>query len=80
MGDAIEAELLFRVIDIDGSGSLDVAEFHYRLSDQGLTDVEIQNLFMAMDKDGDSAISLEEFTAGYRKLQARISCQSLGTS
>ena len=42
---------MFKLMDLDGNGSLDTMEFASRLSDLGLGDQEIERLFNLMDSD-----------------------------
>ena len=67
MEPAKEAKMMFKMMDLDGNGSLDPVEFASRLSDLGLGDLEIQQLFIQMDADNDGKISAEEFNAGFVK-------------
>ena len=58
MDAAKEASVMFKAMDLDGSGSLDTAEFASRLSDLGLGDGEIDGLFRVLDSDSDGVVSL----------------------
>ena len=40
-----EAETIFKQIDADGNGSLDMAEMHAQLSDFGLSEQQIEQIF-----------------------------------
>lgn len=62
-----EAEAIFRQIDTDGSGSLDMAEMHAKLSDFGLGERQIEQVFLVLDTDNDGEVSLKEFVAGFDK-------------
>ena len=66
------ASSLFANIDTDGSGTLSLAEMHCRLSDFGLDDEQIEQLFFALDTDNDGAVSAEEFEAGFGKVTAMV--------
>ena len=61
---AEQGAMVFREIDVDGSGDLDVEELGLMLNAKGvyLSEAEIQQLFEKVDLDGDGAIDLEEFT------------------
>jgi hypothetical protein len=43
---AAEAEAIFKQIDTDGSGALDMAEMHAKLSDFGLSERQIEQIFL----------------------------------
>ena len=63
-----EAKAVFKAVDTDGDGQLSLAEMQSKCSDFGMDDMEIQQLFLAMDVDASGAVDLGEFIAGYRHL------------
>jgi aspartate/methionine/tyrosine aminotransferase/Ca2+-binding EF-hand superfamily protein len=54
---------LFRVLDVDGSGRLDEAEFRHALdmAELSIAVDEASQLFAEMDADGDGTLTVEEF-------------------
>ena len=44
-----EAAMLFKMMDVDGSDSLDPLEFSSKLSDLGLADLDIQQLYADLE-------------------------------
>lgn len=53
---------LFKLMDEDGSGELDIVEFREVLRQMGIDDVEEQDAFFyEIDDDGGGTVSLEEF-------------------
>eukprot|EP01051_Picozoa_sp_SAG22_P014030 SAG22_NODE_1646_length_3900_cov_8.380952_2_plen_444_part_00 len=67
------ASSLFMKIDADGNGSLTLAEMSCRLSDFGLLDEQIEQLFYALDTNNDGVVSSAEFEAGFGKVEAVVS-------
>ena len=67
---AVEAKAVFAALDADGDGTLSCAELSSRLSDFGLGDEEIAELFLRLDTNGDGKIDSEEWLAGYGRYQA----------
>ena len=63
--DNISARIQFRTIDTNGDGSLDLVELSNGLSDLGLTDAEIEAIFVDLDVNNDGRVSEEEYVAGY---------------
>lgn len=55
----------FRLYDVDGSGELDVHEFHKAMQEMGMghSFEDAENLFNMMDEDGNGVMSLPEFMA-----------------
>uniref|UniRef100_A0A7S1J2T4 EF-hand domain-containing protein n=1 Tax=Eutreptiella gymnastica TaxID=73025 RepID=A0A7S1J2T4_9EUGL len=53
----------FRMYDIDGSGELDVHEFHKAMQEMGMgySFEDAENLFLMIDEDGSGVLSLQEF-------------------
>ena len=62
--DNISARIQFRSIDTNGDGSLDLVELSNGLSDFGLTDAEIEAIFVDLDVNNDGRVSEEEYVAG----------------
>mgnify|MGYP002632139099 CR=1 FL=1 len=67
---AVEAKAVFAALDADGDGTLSCAELSSRLSDFGLGDEEIAELFLRLDTNGDGKIDSEEWLAGYGRYHA----------
>jgi Ca2+-binding EF-hand superfamily protein len=59
------ARTQFRSIDMNGNGSLDLGELSNGLSDFGLTDAEIEAIFVELEVNNDGRVSEEEYVAGY---------------
>ena len=62
-----EALAAFQLIDVDGDGVISHQELMAGLSDNGMTDADIECLFLMLDVDGDGEISLPEYVNGYQK-------------
>jgi len=56
-----EADKIFNAIDVDRSNLMDEEEVTYYMLKAGLSQDQIQQLFAAMDKDGNGEVSREEF-------------------
>ena len=63
-----EAAAVFKAVDADSDGSLTLSEMQMKLSDFGVEDNQIEQLFYAMDVNHDGRVSLDEFIAGYRQV------------
>ena len=63
-----EAMAVFKAVDADSDGSLTLSEMQMKLSDFGVEDNQIEQLFYAMDVNHDGRVSLDEFIAGYRQV------------
>jgi protein phosphatase len=67
----VQLRAAFRMMDIDGSGKIDVAEFKAGLEalnvllEVPLSDSQISTLHSVIDKDKDGSISYEEFLASF---------------
>ena len=73
-GKAVKSiEGVFKVIDKDGSGDLDHAEFKLAMNrlGLGLTDEQIDQCIQVLDKDGDGEVSLKEFMVLVEEKQSR---------
>ena len=53
---SVEAGLVFRHLDASSDGSVSPEEFMCGLSDLGMTDSEIEQLFQQIDLDGDGKV------------------------
>jgi Ca2+-binding EF-hand superfamily protein len=51
-----DARILFRKIDVNSDGALDQPELSSMLSDIGLLDGHIEQIFMQLDSDGDGQV------------------------
>ena len=52
-----DARILFRKIDVNSDGALDQPELSSMLSDIGLLDGHIEQIFMQLDSDGDGQVA-----------------------
>ncbi|XP_068596629.1 plastin-2-like [Brachionichthys hirsutus] len=68
----------FRAVDVDNSGSISVSELGDLFQQVGmpLPGYKLRPLLQKLDKNDDSKISLEEFTAIFRDMKDDISAQS----
>lgn len=60
------SQRIFEKYDLDGSGEIDVAEFHKMVRDQGiyLSEDALALAIMELDRNGDCKISYEEYKVG----------------
>ena len=63
---------MFEAHDCDGNGRLDRHELRTLLAEVGFLDAEIDLIHNDLDRDGDGAISFEEFVQTYTTLKERI--------
>lgn len=63
---------VFYRLDVDGSGSIDMAEMRTAMQDCGVacTDVEMASMFIEADIDGDGSIDFAEFSSLMTNLYA----------
>jgi hypothetical protein len=52
-----DARMMFRKIDVNSHGALDQPELSSMLSDIGLVDSYIEQIFMQLDSDGDGQVA-----------------------
>ena len=60
-------------LDLDGNGSLSVAELHEKLGGvegPSYSSVAVERIFDQLDADGNGEISLAEFRGGYARYRA----------
>ena len=69
---AQEALAIFQEIDANQDGRLSLEELMGGSADHGMTDAEIEQLFMRLDTDGDGTISQEEWVEGYVQLSNEV--------
>ena len=69
---AQEALAIFQEIDANQDGRLSLEELMGGSADHGMTDAEIEQLFMRLDTDGDGTISQEEWVEGYLQLSNEV--------
>ena len=67
-----QAEAMFSQLDANGDGILEPHELQHKLSDMGLSDGDIERLFILLDSDGDGTISREEFVLGYHVVKQTL--------
>ena len=72
-----EAQAIFKQIDTNGDGALDMTELSTKLSDFGMSEEKIMSLFVAMDKDGNGVVDATEWEQGYAEYQAMLRMPSL---
>ena len=77
MAAASEAQAIFKQIDTNGDGALDMTELSTKLSDFGMSEEKIMSLFVAMDKDGNGVVDATEWEQGYAEYQAMLRMPSL---
>ncbi|EOD20354.1 hypothetical protein EMIHUDRAFT_207498 [Emiliania huxleyi CCMP1516] len=68
-----EADAAFAALDLDGNGSLSVAELHEKLGGvegPSYSSVAVERIFDQLDVDGNGEISLAEFRGGYARYRA----------
>ena len=63
---------IFQEIDANQVGRLTREELMGGLADHGMTDAEIEQLFLRLDTDGDGTISQEEWVEGYVQLELEV--------
>jgi Ca2+-binding EF-hand superfamily protein len=73
-----DADVIFSIIDSDGSGSISREEMTSHLSDAGYTEEVIDKIFNKLDTNKDSEISKEEFRRGFVIIIALRSAPGLG--
>ena len=58
----------FRIMDDNGSGTLENSEFKKAIKECGLTlsDIQLSQLFSYFDKAGDGTVDFDEFIVGVR--------------
>mmetsp|Transcript_17548 Transcript_17548/g.26586 ORF Transcript_17548/g.26586 Transcript_17548/m.26586 type:complete len:326 (+) Transcript_17548:229-1206(+) len=62
-----DADLIFTLVDIDESGTIDLEELTNHLAIKGYSEEEIADLFLKMDKNQDQEICREEFRSAMLK-------------
>ncbi|KAL3906291.1 MAG: hypothetical protein SGARI_004070 [Bacillariaceae sp.] len=72
------ADLIFSVVDVDGSGALSFEELTNHLSTSGYTSEAIEQLFKKMDTDKNGEISRREFRRAFDMIVALQSAPGLG--
>ena len=73
-----DADMIFAVIDVDGSGSISQEEMTNHLKVAGYTEQVIQTIFTKMDTDKNGEISQQEFRGGMAMFVALQSAPGLG--
>ncbi|CAB9521633.1 Calcium-binding [Seminavis robusta] len=73
-----DADVIFSVIDADGSGTISRDELTSHLSASGFSEQVIDKIFAKLDKNKDESISQEEFRTGFAILPGLQSAPGLG--
>jgi len=68
----LEAQVRFQSIDTNGDGILDALELSAGLCDSGLTDDDIEALFLQLDSNSDNQVSEAEFINGYLEIFCKM--------
>lgn len=71
----IDARMMFRKIDVNSDGALDQPELSSMLSDIGLVDSYIEQIFMQLDSDGDGQVARHSYA--YHELDD-AACADIG--
>lgn len=74
---ASEAEVIFKQIDTNSDGVLDMLEMTTRLSDFGMSEDQITALVTEMDKDGNGVVDAVEWERGYADYLTALRLPSL---
>ena len=61
---------VFDALDVDGDGTLSLSELVGKLSQFGLAQDEVEQLFMLLDTNRDGSVDRAEFAAGFAKYEA----------
>lgn len=72
-----QAEQLFSIIDLDGSGYIDQSELAHICGD--LPPDELNEIFQELDKDGDGRISHDEFKVGFKDVYKNVKRRRLSS-
>lgn len=72
-----QAEQLFSIIDLDGSGYIDQSELAHICGD--LPPDELKEIFQELDKDGDGRISHDEFKVGFKDVYKNVKRRRLSS-
>lgn len=72
-----QAEQLFSIIDLDGSGFIDKSELAHICGD--LPADELNEIFLELDKDGDGRISHDEFKVGFKDVYKTVKKRRLSS-
>jgi len=75
-----DGEIVFSMLDEDGSGSITRAEMSARLLACGYTEERVEKVFGKIDSNGDGEISTEEWKAAYIKYPTLRTAPGLGGS
>lgn len=73
-----DADVIFAIIDTDGSGEISREEMSNHMSQSGYTQEVIDKIFNKMDTNKDDVISKEEFRRGFVVIAALRSAPGLG--
>ena len=76
-GDGIDADQLFQLCDLDGSGFVDENELAAICRD--LPSDELHEIFLELDKDRDGRISVEEFRRGFKEIYNNVKKRRLSS-
>lgn len=71
---------LFKIIDKNSDGSLDVKDFQLTRDITGAQHKKWAELRDKFDFDGDGTVTLSEFRRGFKKMVLKLACTVVGTS
>ena len=66
-----EVSAIFKRVDTDGDGTIDLDELRVYVSRRGFPAAQADRAFDALDDNGDGVLSLEEWRAGLEKEELR---------
>jgi len=73
-----DADAVFTILDVNGDGSITLAELQAHLAKAGYSQAAIDVVFKKLDSDADGAISRDELRAGFLKYTPLREAPGLG--
>ena len=71
---------IFKLIDTDGGGTIDMAEMTSKLAEFGLTEPVAEKVMKVLDTNGDGVVDETEFKAGYDTFKLTLETEAGGAS